>query len=126
MRIPYLAALLSLLALGLFLSSARAEDKKKEEDKAKDLIVGKWELKKDKDTVLMEFTKDGKLTVKMKMGDDEIKMDGKYEFTDADHVKVELTAGDKKHTEKLKVKVTKDELTTTDEKDKSDTFKRVK
>src|SRR5436190_6290475 len=58
---------------------ARAEEKV---DYAK-LVVGKWEVTKaDAGTVppgaLVEFTKDGKLKVAAKKGDEEVKIDGTY------------------------------------------------
>jgi len=120
MRIAYLTGL---FVLGLLLSPAAAEEKK-DEKKAKDLIVGKWEMKKEKETLFIEFTKDGKLKAKHTKGDKTIEGNGTYKLTD-DKIEVEVEADGEKHTKSGKVKVTKDELTITDE-NKTETFKRVK
>jgi uncharacterized protein (TIGR03066 family) len=72
---------LGLLALVVsFAANATAQDDKVDYKK---LIVGKWEVSKaDEGTVptgtLIEFTKDGKLKIAAKMGDDEFKIDGTY------------------------------------------------
>jgi uncharacterized protein (TIGR03066 family) len=120
MRIAYLVGL---FVLGLVLSPAAAEEKK-DEKKAKDLIVGKWEQKKEKETLFIEFTKDGKITVKHTKGDQTKEGSGTYKLTD-DKIEIEVEAGGEKHTRSGKVKVTKDELTITDD-NKTETLKRVK
>ena len=100
------------------------------EDKAKDLIVGKWEpveqAKGEKITI--EFTKDGKIHISGKEGDTEIKAEGTYKFIDDTTFEATINFGDEKKTEKAKiVKITKDEMVTKREKDKKEeTFKRVK
>src|SRR6476469_9344917 len=60
-------------------AAPRGEDKS---DHAK-LLIGKWEvIKADPGTVptgaILEFTKDGKLLVTAKKGDDEAKLEGTY------------------------------------------------
>jgi uncharacterized protein (TIGR03066 family) len=100
------------------------------EDKAKDLIVGKWEpveqAKGEKITI--EFTKDGKIHISGKEGDTEIKAEGTYKFIDDTTLEATINFGDEKKTDKAKiVKITKDEMVTKREKDKKEeTFKRVK
>ncbi len=92
------------------------------QDKPKDLIIGKWESADPKKPAvekgIIEFTKEGK--VKLTAGP--VSVDGTYKFID--EKTLELTIGDM--TEKLTVAVTKDELTATDSKNKTDKLKRVK
>jgi uncharacterized protein (TIGR03066 family) len=126
MRIAYLTALVSVLALGLLLAPARADDKKG--DKPKDLIVGKWvpeKVEKGQEGSL-EFTKDGKIVAKFTADGKTIEFGGTYKFTADDKMEIELEFMGQKKKETLTVKVTKDELITTDEKDKKETFKRAK
>jgi uncharacterized protein (TIGR03066 family) len=111
----------ALFALGLFLAPLQAADK------PQDLIVGKWERKEDKVSVILEFTKDGKLKVKATGPDGQtFEISGTYKFTADDKMDVEMTFNNEKKNESLKVKVTKDELTTTDSSNKAETFKRSK
>ena len=125
MRTAALPALLTLLTLALSLSAAPAPEKK---DKPQDLIVGKWsrEDPKTKEKIVIEFTKDGKVVIKGTPPDKgkDLEITGVYKFITDEKVEVELSGDKKKET--LKVKVTKDELTTTDARDKPETFKRVK
>jgi uncharacterized protein (TIGR03066 family) len=125
MRTAYLCGLCGLFALGLLLAPAYADDKKADET-AKDLIVGKWMPTKEKDKATLEFTKDGKVTITETVGDKKMEVTGTYKFIADDKMEVELSIGGKTQKETLKVKVTKDELTTTDSMDKTDTFKRAK
>ena len=66
---PGSGGLVSALALVVLLSPTWAQDKKetKKAEKAKDLIVGKWAptKEKDKDKGVLEFTKDGKVAIKI-------------------------------------------------------------
>jgi uncharacterized protein (TIGR03066 family) len=98
-------------------------------DTAKELIVGKWQPNdKDGEKATVEFTKDGKVKVVA----DPYSLDGTYKFVKDDQIEVTMPIAGKESTVKLIVKVTKDELTTTDEtkddkgKEKIQTFKRVK
>jgi uncharacterized protein (TIGR03066 family) len=122
MRVARLAVMASLVViLAASLSPLRAADK------PKDLIVGKWKptKEKDKDSVL-DFQKDGKLKITLNA---ELSIDGSYKFLDDDTMEVELTFKGKTDTIKMKVKVTKDELITTQDKNgkkKEDKFKRIK
>jgi uncharacterized protein (TIGR03066 family) len=95
-------------------------------DKPKDLILGKWEMSRDKQKISLEFAKDGILKVRLTNDDKNTDVEGKYKFVDDDNMEVELVyMGDTKK-EKLKVVVTKEELTTTDGAGKKETFKRTK
>jgi uncharacterized protein (TIGR03066 family) len=94
----------------------------KKGDKPQDLIVGKWTpVNEEKVKVVLEFTKDGKISVKA--GGMAVN-EGTYKFATDDKLEVEFTGEAKKET--LTVKVTKDELTTTDSTNKKETFKRMK
>ena len=101
------------------------------EDKAKDLIVGKWEPAKQPQgaKVVIEFTKDGKVLMSGSGPDKkEFKMEGKYRLPDDKTMEVTYEQNGKAKTDKTTiVKITKDELVTKDDKDKEEqTFKRVK
>jgi uncharacterized protein (TIGR03066 family) len=126
MRTAYLASVLSVLALAMLLAPARAKEKKA--DKPQDLIVGKWVPAKesDKEKGTVEFTKDGKVILKLMEGDKKIDINGTYKFITDDKVEVELDFMGEKKKETLKIKVTKDELTSVDEKDREEKFKRAK
>src|SRR5947208_17091319 len=85
------------MVLGLLGGAARAEEKV---DYAK-MIVGKWEVTKaDANTLpvgsVVEFTKDGKVNITEKMGDNEMKFDGKYKV-EGDKFTVTIKIGDDEH-----------------------------
>ncbi len=126
MRNLYLTGGLSVLAVAVLLAPAWAEEKKA--DKPQDLIVGKWipAQEKDKEKGTVEFTKEGKVLLKLMEGDKKFDINGTYKFTSDDKMEVELDFMGEKKKETLKVKVTKDELTTVDEKDREEKFKRAK
>lgn len=114
-------ATVTLLALGIPPTFAA--------DTAKELIVGKWQpTDKAGEKATVEFTKDGKVKVVA----DLYTLDGTYKFLKDDQIEVTMPIAGKEESVKLTVKVTKDELTTTDEtkdakgKEKIETFKRVK
>jgi uncharacterized protein (TIGR03066 family) len=92
-------------------------------DREKDLIVGKWMPadEKQKDTRI-EFLRDGKLKVSAAG----LNFNGKYRFIQAGVLEVEITIEGNAHKQKAKVKVTRNELVTTNEKGTVDKFKRVK
>src|SRR5215831_3701748 len=100
------------------------------EDKAKDLIVGKWEPAKPPPgaTVVIEFTKDGKVLMTGTSNKKDFKLEGKYKLADETTMEITFEQNGKVKTDKTKiVKLNKDELVTKDEKDKEEqTFKRVK
>lgn len=100
------------------------------DDKAKDLIVGKWEPTKKEDGVkaVIEFTTDGKVKIVASAQGQEFKLDGTYKFTDDNNMEVTVEFMGNKDTKKVKVvKVTKDELVTLDDgKKEEEKFKKVK
>jgi uncharacterized protein (TIGR03066 family) len=100
------------------------------QDKAKDLIVGKWEPVKAPPgaKIVIEFTKDGKVVMTGTANQKDIKLEGKYKFTDDKTMQISFEQGGKAKTDTTKiVKLTKDELVTKDENDKEEqSFKRVK
>jgi uncharacterized protein (TIGR03066 family) len=92
-------------------------------DKPKDLIVGKWEPVENKGQApTIEFTKDGKLKISIA----QMTIEGTYKFLDDNNVEVEISFMGQTQKEKMKVECTKDEMTTTDSKNKAEKFKRVK
>lgn len=104
-----------------------AEDKK---DNAK-LIVGVWEVTKaDADTVpkgtLVEFTKAGKLKIKLKIDEKEMVLDGTYKV-DGDKfiMTISVEGNEMKQTITIK-KLTDKEFATTNEEGKSVELKRMK
>lgn len=112
-----------LLAVGavaiVFTVGARAEEKS---DLAK-MLVGKWEITKaDEGTIpvgtMVEFTKDGKCSVTMKVGDKEEKMEGKYKVEPHKFI-VMFKQGDTEMSHTITVtKITDKEMTTKDEEGK--------
>ena len=98
-----------MLAVGavvcLVATLAGADEKKG--DYAK-LIVGKWECTKaDEGTLptgtMIEFTKDGKLILSGKMGDQEFKMEGTYKL-EGDKFDFTLKMGDQEHSDQITIK----------------------
>jgi uncharacterized protein (TIGR03066 family) len=130
-----LARLAGLTALVVFLTSNAALVRA--EDKAKDLIVGKWtpEEAPKGATITIEFTKDGKITVSGNQNGKEFKGTGTYKFADDNTMETTIEFMGQKETSTTKiVKITKDELVTKDEpkkgqdkdKIKEERFKRMK
>ena len=100
-------------------------------DDAAKLLVGKWEIKEkivDKDaTAVLDFTKDGKMSMKMSgFMPEDLNVKGKYKVVDKETIEVTITSGDKTRTEKSKFKVTKDTLELTGKDGKSQKFNRIK
>jgi uncharacterized protein (TIGR03066 family) len=111
-RLLTVGAVVCLLAAG-----ARAEDKP---DTAK-LIVGKWECTKADPEALpvgaiVEFTKDGKLKVTIKMGDQEMVLEGTYKLG-KDSFDMVLKVGDNEHKETITIKKISDKELSTANKD---------
>lgn len=105
----------------------RAEDKV---DYAK-MVVGKWEVTKaDAGTVppgaLVEFTKDGKLKVAAKKGDEEVKIDGTYTVEKNKLTMIMKIGTDEKKKTITIVKVTEKVMSTKDEDDKTVELKKAK
>ncbi len=88
-------------------------------DKAQDLIVGKWEPTDGAEKGLLEINKDG--TLKATRGGET--REGKWKLVGENQLELEFMG----RAIKLKVAVTKDELTTTNEENNRTTkFKRAK
>lgn len=129
MRVLHLAVAASLVIALASVASLHADDK------AKDLIVGKWEPSKVPEGVkiVVEFTKDGKLKITGNAKiegkkDQDISGSGSYKFLDDDTMETVVEIFGKKETSKVKiVKISKDELVTRDDgKKEEESFKRVK
>lgn len=119
MRFRWLVVLAVAAAAGVAEAPAIAADN------AKDLIVGRWQPnEKGGEKAIIEFTKDGKVKVIA----DKLSLDGTYKFVKDDQIEVSMPIKGMESKVKLNVKVTKDELTTTEEGNKNppETFKRVK
>ena len=92
-------------------------------------IVGVWEVTKSKDAppgATVEFTKDGKITMRAKVGDKKIEFGGTYKVEkDKINVVVSFEGKTKKDSATIK-KLTDKELVIEDEKGMVDEYKRVK
>src|SRR5437899_1961336 len=100
------ARLLTVSAIVCLAASFAAADDKKS-DNAK-LIVGKWEVSKaDEGTLptgtIIEFTKDGKLILSGKAGDQEFKREGTYKLK-GDKFDISFKMGDDEHTDEIIIK----------------------
>ena len=112
LRLLTVGAVVCLLSAG-----ARAEDKP---DTAK-LMVGKWECtKSDPGTLpvgsIVEFTKDGKMKVTMKMGDMEVKIEGTY-TVEKNAFTMVMKMGDDEHKQTITIKKISDKEMSTADKD---------
>jgi uncharacterized protein (TIGR03066 family) len=112
---------LGLAALLVSLSAAaRAEDDKTDYKK---LIVGMWEVSKaDEGTVpegtQIEFTKDGKIKIAAKKGEDDFKIDGTYKVVKNTFV-FTLKLGDEEKSQTITInKISEKEMTTKNEEGK--------
>ena len=111
----------------LFLAVPASGDDKQ----AKELLVGKWEAKVksgDKEaTLLLEFDKDGKVSMKVTGGEKEFTFTGKYKVIDENTLELMTTVNQKTMTDRSKFKVTKDSLELSDKSGgKPTTFTRAK
>jgi uncharacterized protein (TIGR03066 family) len=116
------AVAVSVVVLALAGSAPAADEDKK--------IVGKWEITKSgsdlPEGTLIEFTKDGKLNVAIKIGDKEEKITGTYTVKES-KLTVKLEAGGETHEETVTItKLTDDVLTIEDKDKKVDEFKKKK
>ena len=118
------------LAVLLVVASAAAQDAKDDKDAKKDKdaidakkLVGKWEAQKlPLGTGLVEFTKDGKLTVTFTFGGKTDKVEGTYKL---DGNKLSVDFKDRKDTSTV-TKLTDEELAIKHEKGMEEAFKRLK
>jgi uncharacterized protein (TIGR03066 family) len=121
-----MVGLLILVSAGISAADDK-KDKKTEETKKK--LLGTWVAQEGGDMPAgstLEFIKDGKLKIVVKIQDNKIDVEGTYELTDGETLKVTSKDPDgKERSEKIKIsKLTDGELVTVDEKDKKDTFKK--
>jgi uncharacterized protein (TIGR03066 family) len=108
----------------VFAGTAAAQD-----DNAKK-IVGSWEVAKQTGDLpvgtIVEFLKDGKMTVTIKEDGKDMKLAGTYKL-EKDKLNVTLMIGDEKHEEALTIKkLTDDALEVEDKDKKTETFKKKK
>jgi uncharacterized protein (TIGR03066 family) len=121
---------LSFAALAVCLLGLAAQADEKKTDYAK-MVVGKWEITKSFNEgppvgAHAEMTKDGKLHVQFKMGDDEVKIEGTYKV-EGDKVSYVMKAGTDEHKATFTIKkISKTEMTTEDDKGNIVELKRVK
>jgi uncharacterized protein (TIGR03066 family) len=90
-----------------------------QEKKNSELIVGKWDIGMN---TIFEYRKDG--TMLMTIG--KVEVPGKYKFINNDTMEVEITFMGKTKSNRLKVVIKGDEMTTTDPEGKSNKLTRVK
>jgi uncharacterized protein (TIGR03066 family) len=100
-----------------------------QDDNAKK-IVGAWEVAKQTGDLpvgtVVEFTKDGKMTVVVKEGGQDLKLEGTYKV-EKEKLNVSLKVGDEKHDEMLTIKkLTDDALEVEDKDKKTETFTKQK
>src|SRR5215831_2517482 len=89
-------------------------------------LVGKWQPAEEK-SVTIEFKADGKLEVKASAGSGTpMTLAGSYKWVDAETIEIKVAMGSDAKTEKVKIAIDGDKLTTTDEKKKVEKFTRVK
>jgi len=128
-RLLAIGAIVCLLSAGV-----RADDKKEKPETKSDnakLIVGKWECTKGEPGTLpvgtpVEFTKDGKIILMFKMGNDEMKFEGTYKLS-GDKFDMIFKMGDQEHTQTITIKKLDDTSMSTSDKDgKVVELKRVK
>jgi uncharacterized protein (TIGR03066 family) len=106
--------------LAAFIVVTGAFNKPPEPDVPRDLLVGRWENEQNpKNTV--EFLKDGSVVLK----DGAVEMKGTYTFLSEVNIEVNLKHMGQEISQKLRIKVTKDELVTTDTEKKEEQFKRI-
>jgi uncharacterized protein (TIGR03066 family) len=122
-----LAGFLILALVGISAADEKKDEKKTEETKKK--LLGTWVAQEGGDMPAgstLEFVKDGKLKIVLKIQDNKIEVEGTYEVADGEKLNVTSKTPDgKEHSEKIKIsKLTDSELVTIDEKDKKDTFKK--
>lgn len=117
----------TLIGIGLILvlaCGATAADDKIDAKK----LIGKWEPKNAKkgESMVMEFTKDGKLIVTGDKGDKEIKIEGTYKLN-GDKLSFKMKFGEVDVEETVTItKLTDEEMEGKDKDGKTESFKKVK
>lgn len=115
------------LAIALVVTAGLSADDKVEKIDAKKL-VGKWEPKEAKEggKMVIEFTKDGKISVSFDLDGKAGKLEGTYKV-EGNKLNYTVKLGEKEETKTRTVsKLTATELVSKDEKGKEDTLIRVK
>ncbi|HSQ55973.1 MAG TPA: hypothetical protein VLM40_09510 [Gemmata sp.] len=112
------------VCLAALASPAAAQD-----DNAKK-ILGAWLVEKQTGDLpvgtVVEFMKEGKMSVTLKQEDKDMKLSGTYKL-EKDKLTVVVVFGDDKHEENLTIKkLTDDALEVTDKDNKTETFKKKK
>src|SRR5260221_14246443 len=100
----------SLAALAVLVLLAPAVTRALAADKPQDLIIGKWRQSEGKGH--LEFLKDGKLKFLIPQNSS---VDGTYKFLDDKTLEIKMSFEGQETKTKLKVTVTKDELTMQEE-----------
>jgi uncharacterized protein (TIGR03066 family) len=123
-------AMIALATLAHFQLQAEPIKKPKEKTTV-EKVVGKWKLTKANGTetndVFVEFDKDGKMTISMGAGDCIQKYSGKYTVGKDESIDYEVSIGDAKKSEILKIKkLTEEEMKTEDPDGVLEEFERVK
>jgi uncharacterized protein (TIGR03066 family) len=123
------AVALGAAVLGLA-GSAGAQDKKDDAKDYAKLIVGKWEVSKSGSDLpagsTIEFTKDGKLAAVIKAEGQELKLEGTYKV-EKEKLTVKLKVGDQEMEESATIKKLTDDTLEIEDKDKKvDVLKRKK
>jgi len=91
-------------------------------------LVGVWEVTKSKGPLggTVEFTKEGKIRIRIKIKDKNVEIDGSYKLEN-EKIIATLNFGGKSKTDSLKIKKLNDtELHIEDEKGMTEEFKRLK
>ena len=124
MRAKFLG-LLVFVFVACVTSSVVADDKA-DAAKLKKQLVGKWANSDETKKGVLEFKKDGTLSVKVEVGDRKVEIGGKYEVKDAKKVEVEMSFMGQTMKQTIEIEIKKDVMTSKDKDGKVEKFKRVK
>jgi len=110
-------------ALGVLLVASAGLTQEKIDAKK---IIGKWSPVDNKDSIIVEFTKDNKLVLSVVFEGKTEKLEGTYKL-DGNKLTIVVAPKGKEEKEEMTVnKLTDEELETTDAKGKKETLKKVK
>ncbi len=117
------------VAACFLLTLAGSAQDSKDSDTAKKL-VGVWEVSKSDDELppgaTVEFTKDGKVKVTLKIDEQEIKLEGNYKVTDKNKIQVSVKFGDEQIEETITIKrLTDKDLEIENKEGKMSAFKKI-
>ncbi len=117
------------LLLGALLLAVPASLAADARDDTRKLLLGKWQIKQktgEREAVgVMEFTTDGKASMKVKNALGEASFTGTFKLIDENNIEVTFTVRDTPMTDRSKLKVTKDTLELTDPKGKTQRYTRL-